>query len=76
MERLGIISYDGFGCCNLIKNNIKLPYFSERDSARIKELIGQGHPSVELDRILCRYLYQNKGKIWENALIEHKLVPQ
>jgi hypothetical protein len=74
--RLGMISYDGFGCCNLIKNKIKLPYFSAENTARIKELLRPDQASEELDRIFCRYLYENRDEIWDDALIEHKLIPE
>lgn len=66
------ISYDGFGCCKPDSEVTKIN--QENSSFLIKAIDSNQLRMSEVSEILMGYFHSNKDLLWEDALIEHKLI--
>ncbi|MFC3913500.1 hypothetical protein ACFOSS_08485 [Pseudaeromonas sharmana] len=66
------ISYDGYGCCE------PKAAITEMDDEKSKLLISaierNDFQSVEIQEIVSGYFREHKHELWEDALLEHKLI--
>ena len=70
--KLLLISYDGFGC----QSCEQVDCFTEEESREIQRMVQSSCvPNAQLDRIICNYLHRNRSILWEDALLEHELIP-
>lgn len=66
------ISFDGYGCCNLANHAVPL---TEQDSELFRHIVDEKLKDQEsLTRIVRSAIRINRENIWEDALVEYKLI--
>jgi hypothetical protein len=66
------ISFDGYGCCDLASHAIPL---TEQDCELFRHIVDEKHKDQEsLMRIVRSAIRITRGNIWEDALVEYKLI--
>jgi len=65
------ISYDGFGCCT---PKISIGKIDAINSLHLITAIESDNFTTKVNEILRSYFHTNKDELWEDALLEHKLI--